>query len=206
MSYRADPDLLLEIQKYGAANIEACFNCGNCTAICPLSGDGANFPRTIIRYAQIGLQDRLLSSEHLWLCYYCGECSDTCPREAAPGEFMAAARRFAIASYDVTGLAKWMYKSTWFNVIVTIALAIFFGLFLLAFKREVPPGHLALWEWLPEVVVQIAGISIIAIAGLVGLLGMVKMVPSIYRARGLPPAGRTNVNWWQATKLALLTR
>ena len=44
MSQRADPNLLREIQSYGAPDITACFNCGNCTAICPLSGDGATLP------------------------------------------------------------------------------------------------------------------------------------------------------------------
>ena len=40
MSYRVDPDLLLELKQYGeegAVNIEACFNCGTCTATCPVS-------------------------------------------------------------------------------------------------------------------------------------------------------------------------
>ena len=44
MSHRADPRFLPELQKYGAANIESCFNCGNCTAVCPLSTDKENFP------------------------------------------------------------------------------------------------------------------------------------------------------------------
>ena len=34
MSTRVDPDLLTELKKYGDINVEACFNCGNCTAIC----------------------------------------------------------------------------------------------------------------------------------------------------------------------------
>ena len=36
MSHRVDTNLLPEMQQYGAVHIEACFNCGNCTAVCPL--------------------------------------------------------------------------------------------------------------------------------------------------------------------------
>ena len=63
----------------------------------------------MIRYAQVGMRTELLSSKELWTCDHCGLCSDSCPTEADPGEFMAAARRYAIASYDPTGLAQILY-------------------------------------------------------------------------------------------------
>ena len=85
MSARVDPNLLSEIKKYGTVSVEKCFNCGNCTAICPLSTNGETFPRRIIRYAQLGLKEPLLSSKELWMCYYCGECTQTCPKPGRPG-------------------------------------------------------------------------------------------------------------------------
>ena len=100
MSTRIDPSFLGTLERYGAFQITACFNCGNCTAVCPLSEGTADFPRRMVRYAQIGDRQRLLDSKELWQCFYCGECSDTCPRQAEPGEFMAAVRRYAISSYD----------------------------------------------------------------------------------------------------------
>ena len=87
MSTRVNTHLMDEIKAYGAVDIEACFNCGNCTAVCPLSSEGDSFPRRMIRYAQVGMQDQLLSSKELWMCYYCGECSRTCPRQAEPGRW-----------------------------------------------------------------------------------------------------------------------
>ena len=44
----------------------------------------ATFPRRIIRYAQLGMKDALLSSKELWSCYQCGECAETCPTQADP--------------------------------------------------------------------------------------------------------------------------
>ncbi len=49
MSIRLDPQLLKEFKEYGAVGIEKCFNCGNCTAVCPLASDEYNFPRDVIR-------------------------------------------------------------------------------------------------------------------------------------------------------------
>jgi heterodisulfide reductase subunit C len=97
MAVTVDTKLLPELIRYGAFDINACFNCGNCTAICPLSSQGESFPRKMIRAGQVGMKDRILGSKELWLCYYCGECSETCPVEAEPGEYMASLRRFAIA-------------------------------------------------------------------------------------------------------------
>ncbi len=86
----------------------------------------------MIRYAQVGMRDKLLSSKELWTCYACGECSETCPTQAEPSEFMAAARRYAIASYDRTGLARTMYTRPLLGTLIAVALAAFFALFMYA--------------------------------------------------------------------------
>lgn len=111
MSTRVDPILLDEIKEYGAINPEACFNCGNCTAICPLTSDDHAFPRTTIRLLQMGMRDSLLESSDPWMCYYCGDCSTTCPKGAEPAETMMAARRWLTAQYDRTGEGAKLYTS-----------------------------------------------------------------------------------------------
>lgn len=111
MSTRVDPSLLDEIKEYGAINPEACFNCGNCTAICPLTSDDHPFPRGTIRLLQMGMRDRLMESADPWLCYYCGDCTRTCPKGAEPAETMMAARRWLTAQYDRSGLGAKLYTS-----------------------------------------------------------------------------------------------
>ena len=86
MAVRIDTSVLRDMKAFGAFDISACFNCGNCTAVCPLSQDSVAFPRRMIRYAQLGQKANVVASRELWLCYYCAECSDTCPRQAEPGE------------------------------------------------------------------------------------------------------------------------
>jgi ferredoxin len=112
MSHRANPDLLYELQAYGAVNAEACFNCGTCTAVCSLTTDENQLPRKSIRLLQVGLKDSLLASVDPWMCYYCGDCSATCPREAEPAETMMALRRWLTAQYDRSGHSAKLYTST----------------------------------------------------------------------------------------------
>ena len=107
---KIDPYLASKLQKLGATRLALCYNCGTCTAICPLSKEKVEFPRTLIRYAILGAEEKLLASPALWLCYYCGECSDSCPRDAEPGEFMMAARRYAIEKYSIGRVASVFYN------------------------------------------------------------------------------------------------
>jgi len=184
MSIRVDPTLLPELHKYGAFDVNACFNCGNCTAICPLSTETENFPRKMIRYAQIGVRDRLLGTNELWLCYYCGECSDTCPREAEPGEFMAAARRYAIANYDLTRLSRLLYTSAPFSIIFLLLLAAFLTVIMLARHGPMRPESLALFDFVSATLIHHIGITVIGMVVLAGAISIANMVHKMSRSAG----------------------
>ncbi|RLG40992.1 MAG: 4Fe-4S ferredoxin, partial [Thermoproteota archaeon] len=67
---RVDPSFVERVKKLGAFDITACYNCGNCTAICPLSSEGHEFPRKLIRYSILGMENKVISAPELWLCYY----------------------------------------------------------------------------------------------------------------------------------------
>ena len=111
MNAKVDTTLYDEVAQFGARDMEACMQCGNCSASCPLSNGEDTFPRTVYRYLQLGLRDKLRASPVPWLCYYCGECNKDCPRGAEPAETMMAARRWLTTQYDWTGLAKRLYLS-----------------------------------------------------------------------------------------------
>ncbi len=104
------PELTKDIEKYGTFDFKACYNCGNCTAVCNLTNKNSNFPRMFVRYSMLGLKEEILTSKEPWECYYCGDCSEKCPREADPGEMMMSLRRWLTAQYDWTGLSGLFYK------------------------------------------------------------------------------------------------
>ena len=149
MTARVDPALLDEMKEYGDVNIEACFNCGNCTAICPLSTDESPFPRNNIRLLQLGLRDRILESTDPWLCYYCGECSETCPRGAEPGESQMALRRWLTAQYDWTGLAGKFYTSAIWEVGALLLVGAFIVLMFAMFHGPIVTDQVELNTFAP---------------------------------------------------------
>jgi ferredoxin len=185
MSVTVDPTLLRTLQRYGAFDIAACFNCGNCTAVCPLTGADATFPRRIIRYAQVGMKDELLSAKELWTCYYCGECSETCPRQAEPGEFMAAARRYAIASYDRTRLARTMYMQPFLGTLIAVMLAAVFALFMYAGHGPQDSASLVLFQFIPSELIHNIGLAVMIVVFLAGLAGVATMARRIARSEGV---------------------
>ena len=145
MSYRLNPAFAGELARFGGETVNKCFNCGNCTAVCALSKGDTVFPRKIIRYVQLGLEERLKESPEPWLCYYCGGCSDTCPREAHPGELMMAVRRWLTTKYDWTGLSKRLYLSgAWeIGLLAVFALGVL-GFFLVPGLFGIPFGFQAI--------------------------------------------------------------
>lgn len=187
MKNRVNPDFIETIKRYGAFDVNACFSCGNCTAICNLTDRTDVFPRRLIHYGQLGLKDELLSSKELWTCYYCGECSQTCPREAEPGEYMAAVRRYAISKLDFSGLSGLLYRLPIFNVAFTILLGVFLGLFIVVFsgmerKLIMDQQVLRYFDYLSARVLHDLGLTIFAFIGLVAIIGVIRMFIMISKA------------------------
>jgi ferredoxin len=193
MTVRVDPALLPEVKAYGAFDVDACFNCGTCTAICPLSEADTSFPRRIIRYAQVGMKDELLASKELWTCYACGQCSETCPRQAEPSEFMAASRRYATASYDRTRIAKFLFLQPLLGTIAAVLFAVFLGLFMYANRSgPAPEGEMAFFEFIPAGLIHNMGIVAMILVFLAGLAGVLTMISKVAPASGIHWRGLMN--------------
>jgi ferredoxin len=180
-----DTELLTDLKRFGAADVSACFSCGTCTAICPLVDNDSTFPRRIIRYAQVGMKDELLSSKELWTCYQCGLCSDSCPTEADPSEFMAAARRYAIASYEPTGLARILYTRPVVGSLIATVLAAFFAIFMYASHGPQDASSLALFTFIPEGLIHWTGVAVMVVLALAGVFGITSMARRVARSEGV---------------------
>ena len=171
---RIDPRFADELKKYGADDFAACFNCGNCTAVCALTDKNTNYPRYMIRLGILGLKKEIRSSMEPWLCYACGDCSETCPRQADPGQYMAALRRYTIASYEPTGITKLMFRSNPAFILITIVIAMVLGFFLFTLKPEMTVSRW-IFAWLPYAVIHSMGLVIFAFAGLSAAWGVISM-------------------------------
>jgi len=113
-----------DLKKFGAVDFNACYNCGTCTAVCSLSTEEDSFPREMIRFSVLGMEDEIKKSLKPWLCYYCGQCTTYCPQTANPGELMMSLRRWLTSEYDWTGLSGLLYKSLPLSILALIITAL----------------------------------------------------------------------------------
>jgi len=81
----------------GAEKLMLCFQCGTCTADCPVSRYNDSYrPRKILRMAQLGIKDQVLKSDTIWLCAACFTCVDHCPQDVEIAGVLRALRNIAV--------------------------------------------------------------------------------------------------------------
>ncbi len=82
--------------KAAAGTVNHCIQCGSCTASCPSGRRTALRTREIFQLAQLGLKERILSSEELWACTTCYTCQERCPRGVKTTDIIRALRNIAV--------------------------------------------------------------------------------------------------------------
>jgi heterodisulfide reductase subunit C len=104
-----DPRFKYEISRVrGAENIMQCFQCGTCTAGCPVSRFSDFYrPKRIARMIQLGLKSRVLLDRHIWLCTTCYTCIDRCPQSVDIANVIRALRNISI---KYTNSMPFVYK------------------------------------------------------------------------------------------------
>ena len=177
MAIRVNPEFIDVLSKYGAEDVQLCYQCGDCSTVCPHADAIHKFPRKSMKQMQMGLEERIETTIEPWLCYYCGQCSEQCPREADPGETMMSLRRWLIAKYDFTGLTSQFYRSKFKEIlfIVIVALLTAGGLLAFGFKY----GSLQIYDgkgaFLPSTFIHKVDLTIGIIMAVFLLIGAIRM-------------------------------
>jgi len=79
--------------------LNACINCGICTAICPAAAVSDYDPRQIVNTVQERDEaelEKLLKGDSIWRCGECLSCKTRCPRGNVPGYIIQALRALSI--------------------------------------------------------------------------------------------------------------
>ena len=81
----------------GVENLKFCYQCGTCTADCPIARVSKDFrPRTIMRMTQLGMKERIFEDNKIWLCAACFTCVDHCPQGVDIAGVLRALRNQAV--------------------------------------------------------------------------------------------------------------
>jgi len=90
-------DLILEVDRRSAQQVELCYHCHKCTAGCPVVEAMQYGPDRILRMIALGQSQEILSSGDIWLCSGCYTCATRCPNDIDIAAVMDALRQIAIS-------------------------------------------------------------------------------------------------------------
>jgi heterodisulfide reductase subunit C len=83
-----------QIESSAQAKIQMCWTCQSCATECPVNIATSRLsPMKIIRMANLGLIDELLSEPSIWYCQSCNRCSQVCPMTVKPAAVIAYVRQ-----------------------------------------------------------------------------------------------------------------
>jgi heterodisulfide reductase subunit C len=85
-----------KIEKISGQKLLACYQCGKCSAGCPMAAYMDILPNQIIRMAQLGMQKQLLASRTIWTCVSCLTCNSRCPKNIKIAEVIESLRETAL--------------------------------------------------------------------------------------------------------------
>jgi heterodisulfide reductase subunit C len=95
-------DLRTFVEKQSGQRIFDCYQCGKCSAGCPVDYAMDLGPRQIMRAIQLGLKKEVMQSTTIWLCVSCETCSSRCPAKIDIAKVMESLRILAAAEGSPT--------------------------------------------------------------------------------------------------------
>jgi heterodisulfide reductase subunit C2 len=91
-----DTKFIAEIERISGQKLADCYQCGKCSAGCPIGYEMDMLPDKVMRYLQLGIKDEVIDSQTPWLCASCEQCSSRCPQEVEIPRVMEAIRIIGI--------------------------------------------------------------------------------------------------------------
>lgn len=84
--------LLWKITDMSRQNLRLCYQCGKCSAGCPIADSMDVPPHKVIRLLQLGEVEEAMRSKTIWACAACFTCATRCPKGVDLSKIMEALR------------------------------------------------------------------------------------------------------------------
>ncbi len=117
-SIEKNTDFIKEVGDESGQPVQKCYQCGKCTAGCPVAFAMDYPPQQVIRMVQLGMKEELLKSNTIWICATCHTCSTRCPCEVEIAHVMDTLRIMA-GKRGTTPAGKAKHVETMYNALLS---------------------------------------------------------------------------------------
>lgn len=98
MAHDKKPTLADVVGEATGVNVTHCYQCGKCTAGCPMAKYMDLTPNQVMRLLQMRdpkIDEELLACSAIWSCAACMTCTQRCPKKLDPAAVMDALREIS---------------------------------------------------------------------------------------------------------------
>jgi heterodisulfide reductase subunit C len=89
-------DILERVETLSGQKLLSCYQCGRCSAGCPVVEEMDIVPSEVIRLLQLGQVEEVLASKTIWTCASCLQCASRCPKGVEFSNICDALRAIAL--------------------------------------------------------------------------------------------------------------
>jgi heterodisulfide reductase subunit C2 len=89
--------LAAELRSKTGQNPAECYQCGKCSAGCPMAVETRLRPHDVMRLIGGDRREALVQGDSIWLCLTCETCTARCPNGCDPARMIDALREMSIA-------------------------------------------------------------------------------------------------------------
>ncbi len=106
-------DKIKAVEAESGVRLCECYQCGKCSAGCPVAFAMDIQPREVIHFLKVGLWDEVLKSKAPWLCAECSTCVSRCPHNVDLPRLMETIKHEGIKSGHINSKEAKAFNNTY---------------------------------------------------------------------------------------------
>lgn len=91
-----DSPLIRQIERITGENLKMCYQCGKCSAGCPVSYAMDVPPSQVMRLLQLGRVEDVATANSMWVCVGCLQCYSRCPKGCSVAAVLEGMRQMQL--------------------------------------------------------------------------------------------------------------